>query len=50
MIEAFERFIGPLRRFLNRPAVFRCIVAIGLAWLLGGIVAIVIAFWEVAHI
>jgi hypothetical protein len=50
MIEVFERFIGPLRRFLNRPLVFRCIAAIGLAWLVLGVVAIVIVFWEVAHI
>jgi hypothetical protein len=50
MIAAFERFIGPLRRFLNRPLVFRCIAAFYLAWLVLGVVLIVIAFWGVAHL
>jgi hypothetical protein len=50
MIEAFERFIDPLRRFLNRPLVFRCIVAFYLAWLVLGVVAIAVAFWGVTHL
>jgi hypothetical protein len=50
MIEAIERFIDPLRRFLNRPLVFRCIVSVYFAWMILGIVAIIVAFWGVAHL
>jgi hypothetical protein len=50
MIEAFEQLISPLRRFLNRPAVFRCIVAFYLSWLVLGVVLIIVVFWQVAHL
>jgi hypothetical protein len=42
--------IKHLKRFLNHPTVFRCIVAFYLAWLVVGVIVTAITFYDLAHL